>query len=136
MSWSTCQQALNLHLMALADLNPQMVALPNVVFPGPGVTLDDKIHYRVDLLPSDSWAPYGTGTLRRFKGIYQVSVYAPAGKGDGAFLAAVDALCAHFDRLNLSRNAITLSTETPIPGPALIDGQWIYTPVSVHFYTR
>lgn len=136
MSWSICQQALNLHLMSFPGIDPQMVALPNVIFPGTGVTITDKIHYRVGLIPSDSWAPYGTGTMRRFKGIYQVSVYAPFNKGDGALLATVDALCAHFDRLNLTRNGITLSTETPVPSPALIDGQWIYTPISVRFYTR
>jgi len=136
MSWAICQQAMDLHMSSLAGLDLTLVAWVNAVFPASGVVLDNKVHYRIALLPADSWAPYGTGTTRRFKGLYQVSVFAPIGKGSGVLTAAVDAVCAHFDRLNLTRGGITLSTEVPVPGPSLIDGQWVYTPITIPFYTR
>jgi Bacteriophage related domain of unknown function len=132
MSWALCQQALDLRMTALPALDPALVAWPNLAFDPPV----SKLHYRIHFIPAVSWAPYGTGTTRRFKGIYQVSVYAPIDKGSAALIAAVDAVCAHFDRLNLTRGAVSLSTEVPTPGPALIDGAYAHVPVSVPFYTR
>lgn len=129
MSWAICSQALEVHLAAMPGLPP--TAWPNTPF-----TATTALHLRVSMLPSDSWAPYGSYALRRFKGIYQISVYAPAGAGTAALLAMVDQVCARFDRQTISRGGQTIATGTPVPAPPIQEDAWIHVPVSIPFETR
>ena len=131
MTWAACQGLLDTRMNALPWLDPARVAWPNEGFDAP----TDGVHYRVAFLPNRGWAPYGSGTYRRFAGNYQVSIYVPANTGTAELRAAVDAVCSHFDRLTLS-GAVTLTTGTPVPAGQLLDGSFVHVPVTVPFETR
>lgn len=131
MTWSACQGLLDTRMNALPGLDASRVAWPNLDFTAP----TEGIHYRVSFLPNRGWAPYGTGTYRRFAGNYQVSIFAPVGSGDAALRAAVDAVCSHFDRLTLT-GAVNITTGTPVPAGQLLDGSFVHVPVTVPFETR
>lgn len=112
--------------------NPAMeMARPGVAFtPSPGTP-----HLRIAHLAAGSdMASLGVAGTQRDRGIYQVSVYFPAGQGLGALLGRAAAVADHFKRLRLTEADVDVQCEVPQLGPVIPEADWVSVPVSVPFF--
>ena len=121
-------------LAARAALDSRMASLPglqtgSVVWDGEQRDQPQGFvpWYRIDFIPATN-EPELQGANHE-RGIYQVTVCATSGEGLGALLGYVDALIAHFARVNVSG----VSCGVPTPGPILREPEWLRQPVSIPF---
>jgi hypothetical protein len=123
MSWPAANAALEARLKLLAGINTAQIAWPGRPFmPTPGTT-----HYRVAFLPSGV-DPELHGSDHE-RGIYQVSVFAPAGKGIAFALTLAQAVADHFKRQVFSG----VSCGVPTIAPPITEPDWLHVPVSIPF---
>ena len=132
MSLNLCRAAGEIHTKALPGLDLAKLALPGITFNKPN---PPAVYYRFDFLPAGSWRAHGDTGQRRFKGLFQVTVFAPAGKGQAALTLASDAVISHFGNQRLVQGAVTLDTGDPMPGPPNTETDWISLPISIPFET-
>lgn len=123
MTWTAARAALDARMATLPSLGTSKIAWPNVVLPA-----QTALYYAVSFLPATVNPPLSDGPDHE-QGIYQVSVWAPAGQGLGAALTAAQAVVDHFRRQNLSNVACFV----PTLGPPLQEDDWIHIPVSIPF---
>lgn len=105
------------------------IAWPNVPYePVSGTT-----YLRPTFLPAETiQASMGDSGKDLTVGLYQVDVFSDAGSGRSSI---PDAIANHFKRgTNLTYNGITLRVQSVSILPAVIDGSWQQTPVSISFY--
>ena len=122
MSWTAARAALDARMVALPTLGTAPVAWPNVP-----LAPQTALHYAVSFLPAGVDAPL-SGPAHE-QGIYQVSVFAPAGAGLGTAIAAAQAVSDWFSRQNLSG----ISCGVPTLGPPIQEPNWLQIPVSIPF---
>jgi len=92
-------------------------------------------HLRTALLAAGSdMASIGEDGTTRHRGIYQLSVVYPSGKGVGALLTKADAVANHFSRQRLTEGAVAVQCEVPQLGPVIYEADWVSVPVSVPFF--
>lgn len=130
--WTLIQSVLDAKLQAFPGLNPSLVAWPNRKFDKPNPPV---IYLKVDLIRSGVDAASGKGGSTHEKGIYQVSIVAPANDPNGAVPSSqkVDAIVDHFDRVQLTGTGLVLQCGVPEPGSTLQEPDWTTTPVSITF---
>lgn len=118
------QAALDTRLNSLGDGTP--IAWPNVDYtPEAGTTF-----YRPNFIPGDTvQASLGANGKDYMVGIYQVDIVTPRGSGRSG---KVDTIADHFSRGSvLSYNGSKLTVRSVSIGPAINDGAWLFTPVSI-----
>ena len=77
--------------------------------------------------------PDGGRNLNR--GIYQVSVFYPAGQGSGAARDAADAVISHFRRgLAIVSGTVAVRIRRSWRGPAASEADWFQIPVSIAWF--
>ena len=123
MSWPAARAALDARMAALPSLGASKIAWPNVA-----LATQTALYYVVAFLPATVNPPLSGGNDHE-QGIYQVSVFAPAGAGLGPALVQAQAVADHFNRQNLSG----ISCGVPTLAPALIEPDWVHIPVSIPF---
>lgn len=104
----------------------------------PGMAFDPaknggSLYLRPTMIPARVDAAMARSGDTHEVGIYQVSVFAAAGQGEGTLRAAVDALSDHFDRAQLAGTGVTVQCSVPEPGPLLEEPNWLHRPVSIDF---
>lgn len=122
MSWTAARAALDARLATLPSLGTSKIAWPNVK-----LDAQTALYYMVAFLPA-TVEPELQGSDHE-GGIYQVSVYVPAGEGLGNALTQAQAVADHFKRQNLSGVACGV----PTLAPPLQEPDWIHLPVSIPF---
>ena len=122
MTWTAARAALDTRMQALPSLGTSKIAWPNVA-----LAAQTALYYAVAFLPATVSPELQGGDHEQ--GIYQVSVWAPAGGGLGAALTAAQAVADHFKRQNLSG----VSCGVPTLGPPLQEPDWMHIPVSIPF---
>ena len=126
---STIINTLNTRLAQLSPLPP--VAWPNVPFtPSIGT-----LWLRADLLPADSALETIQGSEEHV-GVYQVSVFAPLGRGTGSAMVQADAVADHFAA---DRDLSGLRIRSISVGQPIREESWLVVPVSIEYrvhYTR
>lgn len=127
--WLTAQIALDTKLQAYRP------ALP-VAWQGVASTKDIyESHLRVANLPAGSdMATLGVDGQARTRGIYQVSVFVPAGKGVGEGLRIASDVADHFSRQRLTEAGVEVQCEVPSQGPVIPEADWLHVPVSIPYY--
>ena len=87
------------------------------------------------LLPGEPiQAELGVAGQNRHTGIYQISIYAPAGKGVSAINTLRDGLVDHFKRGTLlTYDGITVQVQKAWPGPMQQETGWIHTPITIRY---
>jgi hypothetical protein len=90
---------------------------------------------RAYVLPATTDAPDLAGTLRTYRGVFQISVTCPINTGAGAALGIADELAALFVvNARLTSGAITVQQITPCSiAPALQDETHYIVPVSFQY---
>lgn len=121
MSWTSARASLDTRLSAL-NIGTAKIAWPNVIIPA-----QTSLYYAVHFLPA-TVQPELHGSDHE-TGIYQVSVWVPAGIGIGAALTAAQAVADHFKRQNLSG----VSCGVPSVAPPIQEPDWLQVPVSIPF---
>jgi len=121
-SWTAARAALDARMASLPSLGTSKIAWPNVPLAAQTV-----LYYVVSFLPA-TVQPELQGADHE-TGIYQVSIWAPAGGGIGAAIAAAQAVADHFKRQNLSG----ISCGVPTLAPPLQEPDWVHCPVSIPF---
>lgn len=121
MSWTGARASLDTRLSAL-NIGTAKIAWPNVIIPA-----QTSLYYAVHFLPA-TVQPELHGSDHE-TGIYQVSVWVPAGIGIGAALTAAQAVADHFKRQNLSG----VSCGVPSVAPPIQEPDWLQVPVSIPF---
>jgi len=120
---------LNKHLKAMTKMPP--IAFEHAFFEQPA---DGKPYIRVAFIPSDS--THGSlgeiGTTHE-RGIYQVGISAPSGKGTGVAEALADRIIAHFKNKRLGENG-ALRTLLPRRTQAMPDEGRIWLTVSIPYF--
>ena len=122
MSWTAARAALDTRMAALPSLGTSKIQWPNVV-----LAAQTALYYAVHFLPA-TVSPELQGADHE-GGIYQVSVYAPAGEGLINALTQAQAVADHFKRQNLSG----VSCGVPALAPPLSEPDWVHCPVSIPF---
>jgi hypothetical protein len=122
MSWASARAALDARLLTLTGIVADRIAWPNVAFPAQTTSF-----WKVDLLPAGA-APELAGGDHEF-GIYQVSIFAPAGGGLGPAMVLAQAVVDHFKRQVFS----SVSCGVPALAPPLQEPNWVQVPVSIPF---
>lgn len=123
------QQALEAHLAAMTPA--LATAYENVAF-----TPTLNVPYqKANLLPaSPDNSTQGSSHYREI-GIFQVSLYYPAGTASGNAKARAELVRTHFKRgTTLVKSGVkTIITHTPSIHPALVDGDRYVVPVSIRY---
>lgn len=122
MSWTAARAALDTRMASLPSLSTSKIAWPNVA-----LAAQSALYYVVAFLPAQV-NPELQGADHE-EGIYQVSVFAPAGQGLGSALTQAQAVADHFKRQNLSG----ISIGVPTLAPPIIEPDWVHVPVSIPF---
>ena len=128
---SSIRAAFATKLQAFTGLPP--VAWENVPYtPTTGTT-----YIRPVLLPAEPFqAEIGTNGANRHSGVYQISVFAPAGQGVGALNTLVGSLCDHFKRgTALSYSPVTVTVQKAYPSPAMQETDWQQVAISIQYIT-
>jgi hypothetical protein len=121
-SWTAARAALDARLLTLTGIVAARIAWPNVVFPA------QTAHFwKVDFLPA-TVQPELQGADHE-RGIYQVSIFVPAGTGIGPALVLAQSVADHFKRQVLSG----ISCGVPVLAPPLQEADWLQIPVSIPF---
>ena len=122
MSWTSARAALDTRMASLPSLGTSKIAWPNVPLAAQTV-----LYYAPHFLPA-TVHPEQHGADHE-SGIYQVSVFVPAGGGIGTALAQAQAVADHFKRQNLSG----ISCGVPTLAPPIQEPDWWHVPVSIPF---
>lgn len=122
MSWTAAQAALDGRMATLPSLGASAIAWPNRA-----LAAQTALYYAIAFLPA-TVEPELQGKDHE-GGIYQVSVFAPAGAGLGTALTQAQAVADHFKRQNLSG----VSIGVPTLSPPLQEPNWVQVPVSIPF---
>jgi hypothetical protein len=121
------QAALDARLDAM-DSTP--IAWPNVPYePSAGTT-----YVRPQFLPTETvQASLGASGKDETNAVYQVDVVYPRGAGRATL---TDTIADHFKRGTvLSYNGTSLRVRSVSIGPAILDGAWVFVPVSIDVQT-
>ena len=96
--------ALDSRLNTLTGQSP--IAWENTAY----IPVKDTLYLRPTILPASTiQAGLGTSGLDEYVGIYQIDIFAPAGKGRGEAEIKADAVADHFKRgTDLSKNGKTV----------------------------
>lgn len=94
-----------------------------------------QVYLAEALLPNETLSVGVSGASSdNFGGIYQVLVYAPAGSGKGAAVAAAEQVVGAFPKgASLTYSGITVRVLRASQNPALIDGERYVIPVSINY---
>lgn len=125
--YAAIRSALTARLQTLSGL--PSVAWENVPFtPTAG-----SMYLKPSLLPGEPvQAELGTNGLNMHTGLYQISVFAPAGAGVAAVNTLVNAICDHFKRgTELTYGGITVRMVKAFPSPMMQETDWIQIPITV-----
>lgn len=130
------QQALEAHLAAMTPaLDPNSptkgIAYENVPF-----TPTLNVPYlKANMLPAEPDNSTQGSSYYREIGIFQVSLYYPAGTASGSAKARAELVRVHFKRgTTLVKNGVkTIIIATPKVHPALVDGDRYVVPVSIRY---
>jgi hypothetical protein len=122
MSWTQARAALDTRMAALPSLGTAKIGWPNVTIPA-----QTSLYYLIAFLPS-AVNPELQGADHE-QGIYQVSVFVPAGSGLGPGMVAAQAVCDWFKRQVISG----VSCGVPVLAPYLQEADWLHIPVSIPF---
>ena len=122
MSWTAARAALDGRMASLPSLGTSKIAWPNVP-----LAAQTALYYAVNFLPA-TVQPELQGSDHE-TGIYQVSIWAPAGGGIGAAITAAQAVADHFKRQTLSG----ISCGVPTLAPPIQEPDWLHIPVSIPF---
>jgi hypothetical protein len=122
MTWTAARAALDARMASLPSKGTSAIAWPNVQ-----LDAQTALYYVVAFLPATVSPELQGGDHEG--GIYQVSVYAPAGEGLGTALTQAQAVADHFKRQNLSG----IACGVPVLAPPLQEPDWVHIPVSIPF---
>ena len=122
MSWNAARAALDARLKTLSGIDYKRICWPNVPFPAQTLQW-----WKVDFLPA-TVEPELSGADHE-KGIYQVSIFVPAGGGIGPALVLAQAVADHFKRQVFTHT----SCGVPSLSPPIQDPQWLHIAVSIPF---
>ena len=124
--------ALDSRLSSLAGGSP--IAWSNTVYK----PIKGTLYLKVDNLPSAvEQAGLGNNGLDEYRGIYQVTVFAPAGQGRGIADAKADAIADHFKRGTvLVYNGLSVRLGNVSRNAGFIDGDRFVVAVSVNYYAH
>jgi hypothetical protein len=76
----------------------------------------------------------GPNGFSEYNGIFQIDCWYPIGSGWGSARAKVDTICSLFKRGTIiTYNNIEVRIWRSYPEPAVIEGNWYRTPISVHY---
>ena len=107
------------------------VAWENVPFtPTAGVT-----YIAPFLLPGEPFqAEIGTAGINRHSGVYQISIFAPAGGGMAAINTLAGSLCDHFKRgTALSYGGVTVTVQKAYQSPMQQETDRVHIPITIQF---
>lgn len=124
------ESALNQRLTMLQGLPD--VAWPNMPFkPTMG-----SPYFRPSLIPGEPiQAGVGTDAMNEQTGIYQVTVFVPAGTGTQQLRGICKELEAHFKRgIELTYGAVAVKIRKSFRGPNMQEPDWLSCPFSIAFY--
>lgn len=127
--YSAIRSAMTARLQTLANL--PAVAWENVPFtPAAGA-----VYLKPALLPGEPLqAEIGTTGLNMHMGVYQISIFAPAGSGVSAINTLRDAICDHFKRgVELTYSGVTVRCVKAYPGPMLQETDLIQIPITIQW---
>jgi hypothetical protein len=127
--FSDISTALDIRLDSLAGRSP--IAWENIGFK----PVKNKLYLRPSHLPAPtSQAGLGDGGLDEYVGIYQVDVFAPAGKGRGASEKKLDAIADHFKRgTDLLYNGVYVRLGNVSRNAGFIDEERFVTSVTINY---
>lgn len=107
------------------------VAWENVPFtPTAGVT-----YIQPFLLPGEPFqAEIGTNGINRHSGVYQISVFYPAGQGVAALNTLTADLCDHFKRgTSLTYSGVTVTVQKAYQSPMQQETDRVHIPITIQF---
>jgi hypothetical protein len=133
MSQADVFAALATRTEATAGTTTAQFAWPNVDFVPPA----SGPYFRIQSFPTEAvQASLGDGGQNRFRGLWQIDVFAPEGEGltDGLVLA--QAFATQFKRglaLTTTGGLTVRVVKPPVIGPAIIDPPFVQIPVTVEY---
>lgn len=112
-----------------------MANLPAVAWPNAPFTPGKDPYFRAFFLPGEpNAAGIGTAAMNEQRGVFQVSVYVPAGTGTKSLKTLCDAVEAHFKRgTDFIYGSVKITVTKAFRGPLLQEPDWASRPVSVAF---
>lgn len=125
--YAAIRSALTARLQTLSGL--PSVAWENVPFtPTAG-----SMYLKPSFLPGEPvQAEIGTYGQNMHTGLYQISVFAPAGTGVASLNTLRDALCDHFKRgTELIYSGVTVRLIKAFPSPMMQETDWVHIPITV-----
>lgn len=91
-------------------------------------------YVRPTLMPGEpTQAEIGENGCNRHVGVYQISLFFPAGKGLAAVEALRDGLVDHFKRGSVLTGSIGVEITKAYGGPMLEEPNWIHCPVTIQY---
>ena len=127
--YSAIRSAFVARLLAFPGL--PSVAWENVAF----TPTTGQPYLKPALLPGEPvQCEIGTNGNNRHSGIYQISIYYPAGQGVLGLNTLRDGLIDHFKRGTvLAYSGITVTVQKAFPGPVLQETDWQHVPITIQF---
>lgn len=127
--YAAIRSALTARLQTLAGL--PAVAWENVAF----APVAGAMYLKPSLLPGEpTQAELGNNGLNMHTGLYQISVFAPAGAGVAAVNTLVNSICDHFKRgVELTYGGVTVRLVKAYPSPMMQETDWIHIPITVQW---
>lgn len=125
--YAAIRSALTARLQSLSGL--PSVAWENVPFtPTAG-----SMYLKPSFLPGEPvQAEIGTNGQNMHTGLYQISVFAPAGAGVASVNTMVNAICDHFKRMTeLTYGGVMVRLIKSFPSPMMQETDWIQIPITV-----
>jgi hypothetical protein len=122
MSWTAARAALDARMSTLPSLGTSQIEWPNTQ-----LAPQTALYYAVYFLPASVNPELQGGDHE--EGIYQVSVFVPAGGGAGTAITQAQAVADHFKRQTLSG----ISCGVPTLAPPIQQDTWWHVPVSIPF---
>lgn len=122
---------------ALTDRLQQLPGLPEVAWEN--VSYKPTIgtpYLRPWLLPAEPHsAGLGDAAQNVERGVYQISLFYPVGKGTKDIYAMATDLRSHFKRgIKLNYNGQLLTITKSYPSPMQQDSDWLHLPMNIAFY--
>lgn len=127
--YAAIRSALSARLQAYTPA--QSIAWENVPFtPAVGVT-----YLKPALIPGEPFqAELGADGLNRHTGIYQVSIYAPAGGGMGSILTLQNGIVDHFRRgMKLTYSGVTVRIDKSYAGTMQTETDRVHIPITIQY---
>lgn len=119
MSNKLCRQAIETRLNTwnAGRAKPYAIAWENAPFSPPSET-----YLRCHMLPAQTDSKDLAGNHRCYRGVYQISIYAPINQGSGGAEAIADGLAALFpNNLRLSAGGLSLQVISPVSAKSAQD---------------